>query len=186
LIRFERIDAQTLLARHRDEVAEVWSEAFPQEAGALEDRLEEILPRHASRDGFRFLGARTPDGTLAGFAYGYRGGAGEWWHDLVAEALGEEGSRRWLAPGHFEFVELQVRPDFQRRGIGGRLHDELLDGLDSPTAVLSTQVDNEAARALYEQRGWTLVLDSFQFQPQGPPFVVMGLDLDRPRRTRGE
>lgn len=179
MIELGSIDRESLLAHHRDEVARVWEESFPQEAARLNERLDEIVPRHASRAGFRFLAARATSGQLAGFAYGYLGSPGEWWHDRVAQAMGAEGARRWLTPGHFEFVELQVRPSFQRQGIGRRLHDELLDGLDSPTAVLSTQADNDPARALYERRGWTVVVEHLRFEPDGPPYVVMGLELGR-------
>jgi ribosomal protein S18 acetylase RimI-like enzyme len=114
---------------------------------------------------------------LAGFAYGYLGSPGEWWHDHVSAALGSELTRRWLPPGHFEFVELQVHPDFRRGGIGGRLHDALLGGVSSPTAVLSTQRDNTAAVALYEARGWEVILGEIRFDDEGPPFVVLGCDL---------
>src|SRR5205814_7886024 len=78
----------------RPEVRALWPEASPQ-------RVDEILPLHAERDGFRAVVEHTEHDGLAGFAYGYRGGAGQWWHDLVAAALGPDGTRRWLPPGHF-------------------------------------------------------------------------------------
>lgn len=170
MIELERIEPAVLLERRVDEVREVWS-------GATQARIEEILPRHAGREGFRFLGARGPDGRMAGFAYGYRGAPGQWWHDLVAEALGEELAERWLPPGHFEFVELHVRPEHRRAGLGSRLHDALLDGLDSPTAVLSTERTNEPAINLYRARGWQVICDEIRFGPEYPPFLVMGRDL---------
>ena len=150
------------------EIAEIWPEAS-------RDRLHEILPRHAEREGFRFLGA-SAGGHLIGFAYGYRGARGQWWHDRVAAALGEEGTRRWLSPGHFELTELHVRPETRRQGIGGMLHDSLLDGLDAPTSVLSTQTDNEPAIRLYEGRGWNVVVPHIDFG-SGRPFLIMARDL---------
>jgi ribosomal protein S18 acetylase RimI-like enzyme len=152
----------------RRELAEIWPDAS-------RARIDEILPRHVVRDGFRFLGAFA-DGRLVGFVYGYRGGAGQWWHDRVASALGADGTERWLGPGHFEFTELHVRAEYQRRGIGGRLHDALLDGVDAPTAVLSTQTDNEPAIALYAGRGWQVIVPYLDFG-SGRPFLIMGLDL---------
>ena len=175
-IAITELDADTVLGPARDEIEELWRLVFPE---VSDERFAEILPRHARRRGFRFLAARTEDSELAGFAYGYLGGPGEWWHDHVSAALGPELERRWLSPGHFEFAELQVRPGLRRRGLGGRLHDALLSGLTSPTAVLSTQRDNTAAIRLYEGRGWRVILDEIDFGDPSP-FLVMGRDLARP------
>ena len=168
-IRLERIPRDELLRRHRAEVAAVWTDA-------TRERVGEILPRHAAREGFRFLAARADDGRLAGFAYGYVGAAGQWWHDIVAAAMSAADRERWLGPGHFEFAELHVDPAFRRRGIGGRLHDELLAGLSSRTAVLSTQVDNDPALALYRGRGWRVVVEELDFGT-GRLYKVLARDL---------
>jgi ribosomal protein S18 acetylase RimI-like enzyme len=152
----------------RRELAEIWPDAS-------RARVDEILPRHVARDGFRFLGAFA-ERRLVGFVYGYRGGPGQWWHDRVAAALGLDGEERWLAPGHFEFTELHVRPGFRRRGVGGSLHDALLEGVDAPTAVLSTQTDNKPAIALYAGRGWHVIVPYLDFG-SGRPFLIMGRDL---------
>jgi len=143
---------------------------------ASRERLDEIAPRHAEREGFRALIERADDGSLAGFAYGYRGAAGQWWHDLVADALGPDDAERWLPPGHFEFVELHVRRDLWGRGIGSRLHDVLLAPEPGP-AVLSTQQDNQRALGLYVRRGWQVIVPEIEFGPDYPPFCVLGKDL---------
>jgi ribosomal protein S18 acetylase RimI-like enzyme len=70
-----------------------------------------------------------------------------------------------------------VWPDLRGRGIGARLHDELLSGLDSPTAVLSTQVDNEAALGLYERRAWEIVLSEIDFGASATAYCVLGIAL---------
>lgn len=156
----------------RPEVRELWPEAS-------RHRIDEILPHHAARAGFRAVVERDGDGPLAGFAYGYRGGPGQWWHDLVATALGPDGSVRWLAPGHFEFVELHVRRGLWGRGIGGRLHDALLAPEPGP-AVLSTQRDNERALRLYTGRGWQVIVPDIDFGAGYPPFCVLGLPARTP------
>jgi ribosomal protein S18 acetylase RimI-like enzyme len=162
------LSAEEALAA-RAELAGVWT-------GVSSARLGDILERHAVRDGFTFLAARE-DGLLAGFTYGYRGGPGEWWHDLVWATMDEEERSRWLAPGHFEYVELHVRPERQGRGLGGRLHDALLARQTaSTTAVLSTQVDNERALRLYHGRGWRVVVPQIDFGT-GRLFTILGRDL---------
>jgi ribosomal protein S18 acetylase RimI-like enzyme len=168
LAELRALSAEDALAA-RAEVAEVWT-------GVSSARLGEILERHAARDGFTFLALRE-DGRLVGFTYGYRGGPGEWWHDLVSAAMDDGQRARWLAPGHFEYVELHVRPDRQGQGHGGRLHDALLARqTGSPTAVLSTQVDNERALGLYRGRGWQIVVPELDFG-SGRLFSILGRDL---------
>jgi len=168
VLRIEELAPDAVLAR-RGDVAEIWPEAS-------RDRLHEILPRHVARAGFRCFGALDERDRLIGFVYGYRGTAGQWWHDRVAAALGAEATQRWLPPEHFELTELHVRTDARRRGIGRRLHDAVLDGLDAPTAVLSTQADNEPALKLYEGRGWQVIVPSLDFG-SGRPFLIMGKEL---------
>jgi ribosomal protein S18 acetylase RimI-like enzyme len=169
------LDAKAVLGPQRAEIEALWRLVFPE---TTDERFAEILPRHAGRRGFRFLAAQADDALVA-FAYGYLGGPGEWWHDRVAADLGPERAHRWLPPGHFEFGELQVHPSFRRTGLGARLHDALLEGLESPTAVLSTQRDNEPAISLYRGRGWEVILPEIDFGT-GKPFLVMGRDLPSP------
>jgi ribosomal protein S18 acetylase RimI-like enzyme len=161
------LPADEILMR-TSEIAAIWPDAS-------RDRVGEILPRHVVRDGFRFLAAFDGD-VLAGFVYGYRGGVGQWWHDRVALALGTEGRGRWLASGHFELTELHVHAERRRQGIGGALHDAVVTGLDSTTAVLSTQTDNEPALALYRSRGWQVIVPALDFG-SGRAFVILGKDL---------
>jgi ribosomal protein S18 acetylase RimI-like enzyme len=160
--------------RRRREIEELWLEVWPQTS---RERFDEILPRHADRDGFRCVVATDEAERLVGLAYGYRGAAGEWWRDAVAKALGSALSERWLPPGHFELVELLVRPDVRRHGIGTRLHHAVLEGMTQTTAVLSTQADNEPALALYDRCGWEIVVPELRFTADGDAYSVLGLDL---------
>jgi ribosomal protein S18 acetylase RimI-like enzyme len=162
-------EVRELLARPGELLA-VWPDATG-------ERLDAIVARHLERPGFRFVAAHDESGRLAGFTYGYTGAAGQWWHDLVGGAMDGAARARWLPPGHFELVELAVRPDLRRRGIGGRLHDRVLTGLAAPTAVLSTEVENEPAIGLYSARGWEVVVPEIDFGAGFPPFLVMGKKL---------
>jgi ribosomal protein S18 acetylase RimI-like enzyme len=147
-------------------------------AGASTDEwARDWLPRHAERDAFRFGAALGADDAVAGFAYGYTGGRGQWWTDRVSAALGEDGRAGWLEPPHYEVVELHVRPEDQRSGLGTRLLDALLEGLPHARALLSTQVDNDKARPFYEKHGWELVVPELSFGPGYVPFCVYGKRL---------
>jgi ribosomal protein S18 acetylase RimI-like enzyme len=147
-------------------------------AGAATDEwAREWLPRHAERDWFRFFAALDGTGRVGGFAYGYTGGAGQWWTDRVAAAMDEEARGVWLEPPHYEVVELHVAPERQRGGVGSQLLDALLDGLPHNQALLSTQVENTKARPFYEKHGWEVVVAELSFGPGYAPFCVYGKRL---------
>jgi ribosomal protein S18 acetylase RimI-like enzyme len=91
--------------------------------------------------------------------------------------MDEETRRAWLDPPHYEVVELHVRPERQRSGIGAALLERLLAGLPHAGALLSTQVDNGKARPFYEKHGWHVVVDALSFGPGYAPFCVYGKRL---------
>lgn len=169
------------LLRRKREIERLWNEVWP---GTPRERFDEILPRHARRDGFRAVVADDEEGRLVGLAYGYAGAPGEWWHDVVSTAMGEEAAARWLGVGHFELVELMVGADARGHGLGGRLHDAIVAGLQA-TAVLSTHVDNEPALALYRGRGWKVVVPEVQFarEGEGERYCVLCIDLREAKDT---
>lgn len=139
--------------------------------------------RHRAREGFRCIVARAGDhGPLVGFAYGFTGLPGQWWHDQVARRMSPDQQDRWLR-GAFELTELAVLPSHQRLGIGGQLHDRLLTGLPHRTALLSTMQTETNAMALYRKRGWQLILSDFLFSGAVRLYVILGKDLP-PRGSR--
>jgi ribosomal protein S18 acetylase RimI-like enzyme len=78
--------------------------------------------------------------------------------------------------------ELGVHPGRRRRGIGGRLHDELLERAGRPMAVLATEVDNRAAIAFYGDRAWETIIPEIRI---GRPYRVMGLAVTPTRSSTG-
>jgi ribosomal protein S18 acetylase RimI-like enzyme len=161
-----------------DEVAGVFGAALGY--GAFEPRVisfPAISRQHAERAGFRAFGAF--DGhRLVGFSEGYSSAPGQWWHDSVAARLPPNRRKRWL-DGAFELVELHVHPEHQGRGLGGRLHDLLLQDVPHRTAMLSTRRADTPAMALYRKRGWVAVIDEMLFPGNPIPFQILGLDLRR-------
>jgi ribosomal protein S18 acetylase RimI-like enzyme len=147
--------------------------------GPLEPRVlafPAISHQHAKRSGFRAFGAFDGE-RLVGFSEGYAGEPGQWWHDSVAARLPPGQRARWL-DGAYELVELHVHPDYQGRGLGGRLHDLLLRDLPHRTAMLSTRRADTPAMALYRKRGWVVVIDEMLFPGNPIPFRILGLDLE--------
>jgi GNAT superfamily N-acetyltransferase len=167
------------------EITAVYREAFsrpPYSKPELEVRLfERALPDHVERESFRLVGALTGEpGTLLGFAYGYTCAAGQWWRGIVGAALPAPLMSTW-PEGSFQFAEIAVRPEAQGQGIGGRLHDHLLDGLPHQRAVLSTLRAETPAYHLYRNRGWVVLQARIDFPGIPRPYRILGLELGRRR-----
>lgn len=172
-----------IAVRAADDLADVYREAFagaphhePPEAA---ERFRESLPRHAGLPGFRAVAAWGPGADLVGFGYGHTGLPGQWWHDRVAPALAPDAAARWLE-GAFVVVILAVRPRRRREGVGGRLHDLLLESAPNPTAVLSARRGDGAALGLYHGRGWQEIGRDLVLVPGGDRFVILGRELGHP------
>jgi ribosomal protein S18 acetylase RimI-like enzyme len=120
------------------------------------------------------------DEAIAGFAYGFHGARGQWWHDLVRAALtvssGRDVAAAWLDDS-FEVAEVHVRPEYQKRGIGRRMLSRLTGGLAERTAVLSTMDAETPARHLYRSLGFTDLLTRYQFSGVTEIYAVMGAPL---------
>ena len=146
-------------------------------AGALsDDWAANRLPMHVEREDFVFLVAREA-GELAGFGYGYTGGAGQWWTENVARSLTAPQREEWIDVPHFEIVELHVKPSRQRRGVGSALLAQLLTRQPHDRALLSTQTGSRKARNFYAKNGWS-ELASIDFGPGYPPYLVLGKRLE--------
>jgi len=173
----------TRIGPFRQGIVDVYRQAFGgdpyyEEEEQVQRFAGDTLPRHAERGAFRCVVALDAGRAVVGFAYGYVGGPGQWWYDTVASRLGPERLRVW-ARDYFEFVELAVSTPARRRGIGGALHDALLEGLPHRTALLSTWQQETPARRLYRARGWTPLLEDVLLPGATAPIVVMGRPLDR-------
>jgi ribosomal protein S18 acetylase RimI-like enzyme len=137
---------------------------------------------HVRRPGWRAVGWIDTAGTLLGIAYGYRGGAGQWWYEEVRRGLAHAGpdAQRWLQD-YFELTELHVRPDAQGHGLGEGLLRALLAGTSCARVLLSTpeyggQAPGRAWR-LYRRTGFRDVLRDHRFTGDARPFAVLGREL---------
>jgi len=120
---------------------------------------------------------------LAGFAYGFHGGSGQWWHDLVsrttASVLGTRAANDWFGDS-LEIAEVHVLPSYQGRGTGLAMMLRLTAGRPERAAVLSTMDANTRARRLYRGLGFTDLLTSFTFPGTELPYAIMGAPLPLP------
>jgi ribosomal protein S18 acetylase RimI-like enzyme len=150
-----------------------------------------IMESHVINPAFRAFVVTAPAGDshrlkIVGFAYGFRGGQGQWWHDMVRSALlisyGPTTAGDWLDDS-FEVAELHVHPEYQQRGHGTSLLYRLTAQRPERTAVLSTMDSESPARRLYRSLGFADLLTGYRFSGGNEAYAVMGaaLPLSRPR-----
>lgn len=132
--------------------------------------------KHVGHAGFACRAALLEDGTLVGFGYGYTTAPGQWWHDLVRQALDPDARREWLHDA-FELSELHVLPEFQGAGIGRRLLRALADGIPHAAMLLSTPDQDTRAFRLYRDTGFVDLARNYLFPGDSRPFAVLGARL---------
>ncbi|WP_084012506.1 GNAT family N-acetyltransferase, partial [Thermobifida halotolerans] len=139
-----------------------------------------IMRQHAEYPLFRSVVAVIGAGDAVGFAYGFPGRPGQWWHDVVTAGLARTDPaavRRWFADS-FEVAELHVLPQWQGRGIGRALLHRLTASRPERTAVLSTHTGPTPAHGLYLSSGFVDLITDFYF-PGTPDraFTIMAAPL---------
>ncbi|GII76121.1 acetyltransferase [Sphaerisporangium rufum] len=163
-------------------VLDVYTAAMRPPADQLSGR-QGIMRNHATFPGFTCLLARTAQGATVGFGYAFHGAAGQWWHDVVRQALAERagpGSASGWLDDALEIAELHVHPDHQGRGIGRRLVRGLCEGRPERSAVLSTHDRPTAARHLYRRLGFVDLLTMFVFPGGYEHYAIVGVPLPLP------
>lgn len=162
-------------AGHISRLADIYGAAMKR-SGDLVVQRRDIMAGHVDRRGFVAACAVDADDHVVGFGYGYHGRPGEWWHDVVADALGRDAARTWLSDA-FELAELHVGPDHQGTGLGRRLLDTVLAAATGRTVVLSTHDRETVARSLYRSEGFVDLLRDFRFPGSSEVYAVLGLQL---------
>jgi len=166
-VKFIRIEKDENLINN---MAKLYCKAF--EKTNFTEMIER-MKRHIKYVDFKGIVAINDENEVVGFTYGYRSMGGQYYNQLMREALHLEQVDQWLQDC-FEFVELAVHPQYQNEGLGMKLHNELLEGISNRTSILTTQINNEKARSLYKRLDWVDVLEPFHPSESDVPYVIMG------------
>ncbi|MFI6477965.1 GNAT family N-acetyltransferase [Nonomuraea sp. NPDC050663] len=161
-----------------DEVIDVYAQAMRAPVEQLPGR-KSIMRSHGSYPAFQCLFAELY-GRTVGFAYGFHGAHGQWWHDVVHRALAEQQGREaadaWLGNA-FELAEIHVHPDYQGKGVGRALITTLCAGRQERSVVLSTHDQPTIARHLYRKLGFVDLLSPFVFPGGHELYAIAGTTL---------
>ncbi|MER7244449.1 GNAT family N-acetyltransferase [Kribbella sp. NPDC000426] len=135
------------------------------------ERLVELyLP---GRD-FELVAARIA-GTVVSYAFGSpRDQHGPIWDDVHSTYP------EWDLPTEsvpmYMFREFATHPEHQRKGVGRRVHDMLLEGRSEAVAELLVRKDNVPAQTAYRSWGWVQLGEKQPF-PDSPIFDRLVLRL---------
>ncbi|HLU75002.1 MAG TPA: GNAT family N-acetyltransferase [Nonomuraea sp.] len=170
-------------AERLDTVMDIYTAAMRPPADQIPGRSA-IMRNHGTYPKFQCYFAEWRDAPggprIVGFAYGFRGAPGQWWHDVVYRALadraGADAADAWLGYA-FELAEIHVHPDHQRKGIGRAMINTLCAGRPERTAVLSTHDRPTVARHLYSAMGFMDLLSRFVFPGGYEEYAIVGRRL---------
>lgn len=132
-------------------LAGVWIDAHPEFAAAAEQRGGEFRQQvhgHFRHTGFA-LAAAYESGTLVGFGYGFPCSAEYWYGEELLPQIPADARE-----GLMGLCELAVRPGWQSRGIGTRLHEALVEAVGPRWTSLLVGPANARGRALYDRLGY--------------------------------
>lgn len=165
-----------VLELESNEVLQQVSELYKEVWNSEDNSIKERILKHSSYVGFRGLVNLSNEGKVIGFSYGYTSLPGQFYHELLAKEFNSEEYHQWLQDC-FEFVELAVQPSYRKRGLGKMLITKLLEAVDNKTTILTTQIDNNSARSLYESLNWKVLKEPFYPSNSKQPYVIMGKKL---------
>ncbi|MGW0820168.1 N-acetyltransferase family protein [Streptomyces sp. NPDC002845] len=147
-------------AQAEDAFRLVYAEAFAEPPyNETEDDVAATFRRFRSQTRkatFRATLARTEGGEPVGMAYGYPLSPDTGWWDQLTAPVPDHVRRE---DGHrtFGLMELAVRVPWRGQGIARRLHETLLDGVETERVLLNVHPDNKAASAAYRAWGYRKV-----------------------------
>ena len=152
-----------------DVVQEIYADIYAEppycEGPADVKEFVEGWPRRVGQAGFRLVLARCGDG-LAGFTFGHQLLPGTHWWKGATTHFPDDLTKEF--PGRtFVIIELAVRKECRRRGVGRALHDALLSEKTEERVTLLARPEAEPAQRAYRSWGYRHVGQIRPF-PGGP------------------
>ncbi|MEV6781161.1 GNAT family N-acetyltransferase [Streptomyces sp. NPDC051098] len=165
-----------------DTVADIWADAHPElvdNPGAATDglsvpALHHQITGHLKHQGFAMTVAYD-GGTAVGFGYAFPCTAAYWFGAALLDQV-PEGARTERLMG---LCELAVRPPWQSRGIGARLHTALLTTIAPQWSSLLALPANQRGQDLYTRLGYRYA-GPYRNTPGGPEFDLLLLHVTSP------
>ena len=154
-----------------DKIASLYNTIWNSEDTTIKERIW----KHSTYTGYKGI-ILLRNEEVVGFAYGYTSLPGQYYHEKLTKEFTSEEYNHWLT-NCFEFVELAVHPGYRKQGFGQMLIKKLLQDVDSKTAVLTTQVNNNSARSLYESLNWLTLKEPFFPGEENNPYIILGKEL---------
>ncbi len=166
-------------AARLDAAIDIYTAAMNPPADQLAGR-KAIMRNHTTYPDFACVFAERADDLLVGFAYGFHGMSGQWWHDVIRRSIGERAgdpvAQGWLGDA-LEIAEVHVHPGYQGKGTGRAMLHALAEGRRERTAVLSTHDQPTAARHLYHTLGFVDLLTEYVFPGGYERYAIVGAPL---------
>lgn len=166
---------RTEFAARSDQLIAIYIDAMGYPAGTGAGRRH-LWQEHALRAGFSCVAAFGAHGSPLGFAYGYTGQPGQWWHNEVHRGLSTAAAEEWLTD-YVELTELHVRPEAQGARLGERVLRQFLQQRTEPRVLLSTPEGENRAWRLYRRLGFADVRRQHRFTGDPRLFGILGRAL---------
>ncbi|WP_440897096.1 GNAT family N-acetyltransferase [Amphibacillus sp. Q70] len=141
-----------------------------------DDSVKARFLKHSTYEDYKCIVAQNEKSEIVGFSYGYTSLPGQYYNGLLKREFSSKEQTKWLTDC-FELVELAVHPSYRRQSIGRILMTELLKDVEYKTALLTTQINNNSARRLYESLNWQVLREPFFPHDNNDPFIIMGREL---------
>ncbi|MBO2451653.1 GNAT family N-acetyltransferase [Actinomadura barringtoniae] len=113
-----------------------------------EDGFHTRNQRQFRSPGFSLITARSSEGDLVGFAFGFTMGPGRWWGGAT------EPDGPVMGQDKFALIELVVDAAHRGQGLGRRMHDEILANRPERYSTLCAHPGAQPARDAYDRWGW--------------------------------